>query len=341
MRHFFAASAAALCVFAGQAVAETYNSTALRIENAAAVVTIIPENRSDIDVRVGETGRLPALSVRQTAEGVVIDGGLRNRIRGCSSWTGSGDSVRVAGIGSVRRQDLPRITVRVPRALNYQAGGAVYSTIGASSGGAVQLNGCGDATLEAASGALDIALNGSGSGRVERVTGALEATVNGSGTLRVAAADADAVLRLNGSGGLDVSSVGGRMDARAAGSGSLRSGAVGGDTRLALTGSGSVEAGSIGGALDAELRGSGSMRVASVTGAHARLQLSSSGDINVSGGRVGQLDARSSGSGSVRFGGAAETTRANLSGSGSITIADAGRVEQLIDNGSGSIHLGR
>lgn len=341
MRHFTAAAAATLCFFAGHATAETYNTTALRIDNAVAEVTVIPENRTNIDVRMGPTGRLPALTVRQTAEGLVIDGGLRNRVRGCGSWVGSGDSVRVSGIGTVRRQDLPRITVRVPRALNYQAGGAVYSTIGASSGGSVRLNGCGDATLEAATGALEIELNGSGGGRVDDVGGALNATVNGSGSLRVAHANADATLRLNGSGSLEVASVAGRLDARTAGSGSLRSGAAGGDTRLVLTGSGDVEAGAINGALDAELRGSGSIRVASVQGAHARLQLTSSGEINVRGGRVGALDARSTGSGSVRYGGVATTTRAHLSGSGDITIADAGRVEQLVDNGSGSVTVGR
>lgn len=341
MRHFLAASAAALCVWAGQAAAQTYNSTALRIENAAAEVTVIPENRSDIDVRIGAPGRLPALRVRQTAEGLVIDGGLRNRIRGCSSWTGSSDNVRVSGIGAVRRQDLPRITVRVPRALNYSAGGAVFSTIGASSGGTVQLNGCGDATVAAVSGALDVTLNGSGGARVEHVRGVLEATVNGSGTLRVAAADTDATLRLNGSGDLDVGAVAGRLDARATGSGSLRTASAGGDTRLVLTGSGNLEAGAVRGALDAELRGSGSVRVASVEGARARLQLTSSGDINVRGGRVDQLDARSAGSGSVRFGGAAGVTRAQLTGSGNISIAEAGRVEQMIDNGSGSINVGR
>lgn len=330
-----------LCICAGQAAAETFNTTALRIDNAAAEVVVIPEDRTTIDVQLGAPGRVPALRVRQTADGLVIDGGLRNRIRGCGSWSGSGDSVRVSGIGAVRRQDLPRITVRVPRALNYQASGAVYSTIGASSGGVVQLNGCGDATVAPVSGALDVTLNGSGGGRVEHVRGALEATVNGSGALRVAAADADATLRLNGSGDLDVGAVAGRLDARATGSGSLRTASAGGDTRLVLTGSGNVEAGAVRGALDAELRGSGSMRVASVEGARARLQLTSSGDINVRGGRVGELDARSAGSGSVRFGGVAGVTRAQLTGSGNISIAEAGRVEQLIDNGSGSINVGR
>jgi hypothetical protein len=341
VRHFFAASAATLCMFAGQAAAETFNTTSLRIDNAAAEVMVIPEDRTTIDVQLGAPGRLPALTLRQTADGVVIAGGLRNRIRGCGSWNASGEGVRVSGIGQVRRQDLPRITVRVPRALNYRAGGAVYSTIGASSGGSVTLNGCGDATLAPATGALEVELNGSGGGRIDRVNGTLTATVNGSGSLDVAHAGADAVLRLNGSGSLDVADVVGRLDARAAGSGSLRTGAAGGDARLVLTGSGNVEAGAVNGALDAELRGSGSMRVGSVEGAHARLELTSSGDINVRGGRVGLLDARSAGSGSVRYGGAATTTRAHLTGSGSITIADAGRVEQLIDNGSGSVNVGR
>ncbi|MGH6951714.1 MAG: GIN domain-containing protein, partial [Vitreimonas sp.] len=265
MRLFLAATAASLCALAGQAGAQTFAATAVRVENAAAVVTVIPEDRADIHVAIAPGARLATPTARVSGEGVVIDGGLGgNRIRGCMSTTRT--VVRIAGIGNVAREDLPRITIRTPRRLDLSIGGAVHTTVGASAGGSAAFNGCGDATMAAASGPLDVDLNGSGDIEVARVGGVLAATLNGSGSLNVARADGDAALRLNGSGDLEVGDVRGRLDARLTGSGSLEVGSAGGDTRLALNGSGDVEAGAVAGSLDAELRGSGSVSVASVVG---------------------------------------------------------------------------
>lgn len=341
MRLFLAATAASLCALAGSAGAETFAAAAVRVENAAAVVNVIPEDRANVDISVTAGARLAAPSVRLVGDAVVIDGGLRNRLRGCMSRFVAGAQVRIAGVGNVRRENLPRITIRMPRTLELSLGGALYSTVGASAGGAVTANGCGDTTIGAASGALDLALNGSGHVDAAGAGGMLTAGLNGSGSLRVERADADAALRLNGSGNLDVGSVAGRLDARLTGSGSLEVGAAGADARLALHGSGNVEAAAIDGPLEAEVRGSGSMRVGSVTGSDLSLALSSSGNLVVRGGSVERLSARNSGSGSVRYGGAAGATRVELSGAGDISIADAGRVEQLIDSGSGSVRLGR
>ena len=343
MRLFLAAAAASLCALAGEASAQTFAATAVRVDHAAAVVTVIPENRADISVSISPGDRVPTPTARLTSEGVVIDGGLRNRIRGCTTLNlgGARSHVRISGIGNVRREELPRITIRTPRALDLSVGGGVFTSVGASAGGAVAFNGCGDSTMSFASGALDVALNGSGDVDVGRVGGALAAALNGSGSLSVERAGANAALRLNGSGDLRVGAVEGQVDARLAGSGSLQVASAGGDALLALHGSGDVEAGAIAGSLDAELRGSGSVSVTSVEGASASLDLSSSGDLVVRGGRVERLSVSNSGSGGVRFAGEAASTRAVLSGSGDISVAHAGRVEQLVDRGSGSINLGR
>lgn len=343
MRLFLAAAAASLCALAGEAGAQTFAASAVRIDHAAAVVTVIPEERADINVSISPGDRVPTPTARLTSDGVVIDGGLRDRIRGCAAFDlgGARGRVRIAGIGNVRREELPRITIRTPRALDLAIGGAVFTSVGASAGGAVAFNGCGDATMSFASGALDVALNGSGDVDVGRVAGALAATLNGSGSLSIERAGANAALRLNGSGDLRVGAVAGQLDARLAGSGSLQAASAGGDSRLALHGSGDVEAGAIAGSLDAELRGSGSVSVASVEGASASLDLFSSGDLVVRSGRVEQLSVSNSGSGEVSFGGAAASTRAMLSGSGDISVAHAGRIEQLVDRGSGSVSLGR
>ena len=339
MRIFVAAAAVSL--LAAPAAAETFQATSVEIKDAAAQLTVIPEDRANIDVSITAGARLAAPQARMTADGLVIDGGLRNRFRGCTNTLGGRTQVRVSGIGNVARDDLPRITLRVPRQLNLSAAGAIYTNVGASAGGVVTVGGCGDTTIGATSGGLDVTLNGSGDVDVSRVGGTLAAVLNGSGSLEVERADAEAALRLNGSGDLQVGQIGGPVNAQLTGSGSLRTGAAGGSARLALNGSGNVYAGAIAGTLDADLRGSGSMRVASVNGESADLTLTSSGSLVVSGGQVARLEARSTGSGSVRYGGTAGVTRASLSGSGSITIHDAGRVESLSDTGSGSISVGR
>lgn len=333
-------AAAAVSLLAAPAAAETFNTTSVDLVHMAANVVVIPEDRSNIDVAITAGGRVAAPTARMTAEGLVIDGGLRNRFRGCSTNLTGQTVVRIRGIGNVRQEELPRITLRVPRSLDFSAAGAVYSEIGASAGGEVVVSGCGDTEIAATGGALRVALNGSGDVDVGDVGGTLHATVSGSGSLETERVAAGATLRLNGSGDLEVGNVGGALNAQVTGSGSLRTGAAR-DARLVLNGSGDIATGAIHGSLDADLSGSGGMRVASVEGASADLALTSSGSLVVNGGRVERLNATSAGSGGVRFGGVAGTTTARLTGSGSISIADGGRVEQMIDSGSGSINIGR
>lgn len=324
---------------AAPASAVTHAVQAVEVENAAAVVTVITEDRADVDVTVSAGARLAAPSVRVEGDHVLIDGGLRNRLNGCTTVLGV-RQVRVRGVGNVREADLPRVTIRTPRTLDVELGGAVFADIGASGGGEVTLNGCGDTALGASSGALDVTLNGSGDVNAQRVGGALEATLNGSGSLRVASAGEGATLALRGSGDLIVGDVGGPLHAAVQGSGSLRTGSSAGDARLALQGSGDVEMGAVTGSLEAEVQGSGDVDVASVRGDSATLQLASSGDLTVRGGAVQRLSVRSTGSGDVRFGGSAAVTRANLTGSGDITVANSGQIDQMSDTGSGDVRLG-
>lgn len=367
---------AAIGLLATPASAERYSATGARLDYVAAHLTVIPEDRADVDVSIGAAGRLPAPTVRVDGDRVVIDGGLRNRFQGCTTNL-TGSFVRIRGIGNVPQSELPRITLRVPRTLNLSIGGAVTTTIGASNGGVVAHNGCGDTDIADVNGALDVALNGSGDVEVTRVTGALEAALNGSGSLTILRADAaaelqlngsgdlrtgpvrgdvDAVLagsgslrvetarnalvRLNGSGDVNVGDVSGTIDARLGGSGGVRLGAAGEGARVTLNGSGDIDVGAVRGALEASLSGSGSIDVASVNGPSAQLSQSSSGDVVVRGGRVERLIARNSGSGTVRFGGAAGASTIEIRSSGDVVVSDAGRVEQITDTGSGGARLG-
>lgn len=334
MRVFLLAAAGA-AVLAGAAQAQTYSTSAVDIRYAAATVTIIAEDRSDVSAEVTAGARVPAPSVRVDGGRLVIDGGLRNRIRGCSD-----NNVQITGYGRVARADLPRITLHVPATLDLHAGGAVWADIGASSGGRVAFSGCGSAALGDVSGSLNVAQEGSGDVRVTRVSGALRAALDGSGDLNVGAVGGDAEASLDGSGDLNIASVGGDAAGSLDGSGDLRVGGVGGAARVSLDGSGDVEFGNVRSGLSASLDGSGNVQVASVEGGRVALSLDGSGDVLVRGGAAERLEAHNGGSGSVAFRGHVATLVAELGGSGDIRIDHVDHVEMLRDGGSGSVSFG-
>lgn len=292
---------AVLAPFAS-AQAETYAAQAVDVVDAAAIVHVIAEARTDVSVTVARTDRLPAPRVSVQDGRVIINGGLAHRIRGCGAGMFSNErGARVNGVGVVREADLPVITIRAPAALDFRSDGAVYAEIGAVQSGRVRVNGCGSADIASARGALDVDSGGSGSVRVGAVGGLLNARLRGSGGVDAVSA-AGATLSLSGSGGLNVAQVTGPLDARLSGSGALRVGAVRSET--------------------------------------AALDLSGSGGIHVREGQVGHLATRLSGSGGIRFGGRAAVLNAHASGSGGISVAVADTVESLRDTGSGGVHIG-
>src|SRR5262249_33924572 len=153
----------------------------VEVRNAAASLTVVPEDRSDVEAIVAAGARLPTPSVRLQGDQLIVDGGVR--VEGCGGWfqMGPRSSVRVAGFGTVAPEALQRIVLHVPRRLNLSVGGGVHSTIGASEGGRLQLSGCGRTDMADAQGSLDLSLDGSGDVHGGAVGGALHATLNGSG----------------------------------------------------------------------------------------------------------------------------------------------------------------
>ena len=344
----FLVSAATVAVLVGAAfpaTAQTFPVAGVDISHAAARIQVIPENRTDVSVEIGPTGRLPAITTRVEGGKLVIDGNLANRIHGCGNWNimsaGNGvEQVNIWGIGNVRSADLPVITLHVPRTLNLNAGGAVFGDVGASAGGHVQIGGCGRVRVADAAGPLDVALTGSGDVDAGAVSGELHARLDGSGDLRVAHAGAGAQAELNGAGDLTIASVAGALTARLDGSGDLRVPGSANGAVLDLNGSGDVSVGAVTGTLRAHVDGSGDVSVASVSGGAVELALAGSGDLSVAGGATDRLTARNEGSGDVRFRGRAQALDADLGGSGDIMVASAGQARNIHDHGSGDVHVG-
>ncbi len=89
VRLLLCVTTAAIGLAAGQAAAETYPVRAVEIDHAAATLTVISEDRSNIDVSVtAGSSRVAAPSVRLEGDHVLIDGGLERRIRGCGTTMG-------------------------------------------------------------------------------------------------------------------------------------------------------------------------------------------------------------------------------------------------------------
>ncbi|WP_156767865.1 GIN domain-containing protein [Candidatus Viadribacter manganicus] len=291
-------TAAIIATSPGSMPAEAFAGGDLRIRNVAAVVAIIPEDRQDYSVEIDNTaGVLPMPTVATDDGRVVIDGQLRGRVRGCGD-AGSA-SVRGYGDGEFDAAELPRITIRTPRALQLDRSGAGSTDIGATQSLSLEVNGCSTTTVADVAG--DLSMDIAGSGNVN--TGAaqsLDADVAGSADVVTGAIASGAAIDLAGSGSVTMASLTGELNSDAAGSGvvTVRGGAItiasidlagSGDVSIAATvqdlnvsivGSGSVDVTAPVVNIDAEIAGSGSVSAPAASGS-VRQEVFGSGEVSV------------------------------------------------------------
>lgn len=285
---------------AGTMAAEAFAGGELNIRNLAAIVTITPEDRADYLVEIDNgAGQLPMPTVTAEDGRITIDGQLRGRIRGC----GDLGSARVSAYGDEHfdAADLPRITIRAPRSLLVDRGGAGTTEIGASETLNLDLRGCSTAT-------------------VGDVAGLLAMDVSGSGDVMAGAAH--------------------NLTTDVRGSADVVVGAVASGASLDLSGSGSVTMASLAGELISDQRGSGSVGVQAGAITSANIDISGSGDVNI-GATVQDLEVSIRGSGGVAVTAAVGNIEADIAGSGSVSAASAtGRVHQEV-RGSGEVSIGQ
>ncbi len=289
-------------------------AAALHIQDAAIRVTVIAEDRDDIDVTLVSANRGLPVWIERSGDQV--------RVRGNLSWgyhCGPDDKlVFLWGFAPVAVTDLPRIVVRAPRDATIDAGGIVFGDIGRTHSLALSATGCGTWTLGDVETSLNLRQTGSGTVRAANAD-SLRLSLTGSGDLFVNRVRGAMTLELTGSGDVKVDS-GGALDCQITGSGDVRVGAVSGPTRVALRGSGDVLLGRVSGPMTAEIMGSG--------------------DIRANDGQVSSLDASITGSGDFVFRGTAANLNARIMGPGDIYVARVtGRVNQTI-RGSGDVRVG-
>ena len=287
-----------LSTSAGSMPSEVFPGSELRIRNIAAIVTITPEDRSDFAVEIDNApGQLPMPTVTADASRVIIDGQLRGRVRDC----GSDGSATVRGYadGEFEASELPRITIRAPRALHIDRSGAGSTDIGA--------------------------------------TQSLELEVSGCSTTTAADTEGDLTLDVAGSGNVTTGSAQ-RLDADIAGSADVTTGAIANGASIDIAGSGSVTMASLTGELNSDGAGSGGVRINGGAITVASIDLAGSGDVDIAA-TVQDLDVSIVGSGGVNVSAAVGNIDAEIAGSGSVSALSAsGTVSQEVW-GSGSVDV--
>ena len=270
----FGGLAALLCA-AGAASA----APSVEIKDAAATVTVIPENRSDIEVTMAQTNRSLPLTITRDGDVVRIDGGLRLQPKICHGALGV-QRVSVIGLGDFSRASLPVVVVRTPMDARVAAGGAVFGAVSRSGSLTLSNSGCGDWTAANVAGPLVVHVAGSGDLHAGEAASA-DVAISGSANVLTRDVRGGVRARISGSGDLGVAAVVGPLDARVVGSGdvTVHGGEVTAMT-VAIAGSGDVRFDGVAQSLNASITGSGDVTVRKVLGSVSR-RVAGSGDIRV------------------------------------------------------------
>jgi hypothetical protein len=288
-------SAPIVDVAAGSTQAQAYQGTELRLKHLAAIVTITPEDRTDFLIEINSPGGTPMPTVSAEEGRVVVDGQLRGRISGCADDGGA--SLR--GYENVTVDQLPRITIRAPRTLTVARSGAGTTEIGSTETLALEIAGCGDATIGDVAGEFRLEAAGAGdvaAGAVRRV----EADIAGAGDISVGAVAEAANVELAGAGTFTMASLTGELSLSSAGAGDV-----------VISGGSLTRA-------DIELAGAGNVRIAAPVQV-LDVQIVGVSDVDVTG-AVGDLDAEIAGPGNVTVGSVTGTLRQDIAGPGSVNV---------------------
>lgn len=253
--------AAATALSAGAAQAAT-----VEIRDAVARVTVAPSDRADVKVEIIKTNSRTPLSVRTLPGGrTIIDGDLDRKIRSCRGGPGKA-VVTVRDVGDVTWDEMPRIVIHTPRAVDVEAGGAVFGSVGRSASLNLDNAGCGDWTVANVEGAAKVNVAGSGDARMGSAAG-LKVRVAGSGDVAVGEVKNGLDVSIAGSGSTAVRSASGPVEISIAGSGDVEiGGGRAGAMKVSIAGSGDVDFRGAADSLNVRIAGSGDVHVDEVKG---------------------------------------------------------------------------
>jgi hypothetical protein len=217
----------------------------LRLKDVVAEVRIIPENRADFQVNVTRTyPGLPQIRVSQQGGGLVVDGGLYRRIKGCGAF----GTIAIKDGPRVPKNQVPQIVIRAPLAFSVDANGYVKGNVGATRALGMDVSGCGDWNIGDVAGKLDLDVSGLGDVRVGN-TGSAEVELSGLGDVDIASVN-NGPLSVSASGMGDVRVRGGHATTM----------------KASLSGMGDLSFRGVADSLNADASGMGEINVAKVTG---------------------------------------------------------------------------
>jgi hypothetical protein len=246
-----------------------YQATEVVIREAAALVRVTPENRSDVALSILNPGRLPSPEVRVNGDRLIIEGGMRRQIRSCRV-VGNDFEVVTAHQGRLSGADLPVIEVHVPEHAVVAAGGAIRLHLARAASANIHLDGCGDADIVRVDGEAEIAVAGSPDLRLYDA-GTAEVSVAGSGDVLVGVVRSGLTVSIAGSGDFVAAHADGPTSIAMQGAGdvTIREGAAT-TLSVAIAGAGDVIHNGSAERLDAVILGAGDVRVRRVTGEISR-----------------------------------------------------------------------
>ncbi len=316
----------------------SFEVEAIRIENLAANLIFIAEDRDDVEVSFDENSKLPRPAISDENNGLLIDGGLALKNKSCSDFYDENGRILVLNERPVRSEELPKIIIRAPRDVDIAIQGIVRSQITGASGARVESNSCEETSIRQAGGALAVYLLNDGDVDIDLVDAPLDAHLYGFGNMNIAGGRS-ARLELNGAGIMNVGEFSGAVKARLNGTGNINIVGIGSDADLGLTNSGNINVETIEGNIIARSRGEGSMMINSLRGQNAEYQLGGAGDIVTRQANVEKLVAVSSHSGELYFEGTAKTVEASfISSDANIYVAHAGQIRtNKMDSSNGKV----
>lgn len=231
------------------------------VKNAVARVTVVPQDRADVQVVVKSHDPRLTLTVQKKGDRTIVDGDLKwNRIRNCRG-THETASADVKGMGTIAWKDMPEVIIYTPRDVEVGASGAVWGYIGRASSVDFSNAGCGDWTIANVAGELDISQAGSGD-VLAGDAGGLDLSVAGSGDTRLKAVTGKADISIAGSGNVVMASLNGDLDVSIAGSGDVRIfGGKASKVDVSVAGSGDIRFAGEATRVDASFVGSGDLWV--------------------------------------------------------------------------------
>ncbi len=242
------------------------HASEVQLRDIAAIVRVIPENRTDVAVGFVNPGTLPVPEYRVSRRRLIINGRLNRQIRGCRVLENNGFEVTTARQGRVTGADLPVIELRVPQNATVAAGGAVRLRVGPAQSAHIRLDGCGDADIERVEDEAELSVSGSQDVRLYEA-GEATVTLAGSGDVVLGAVHDGLTISVAGSGDVTAARVDGATSIAVQGSGDviIRDGRAT-SLSVVVAGGGDVTHGGSAERLDAVILGGGDVRVRRVDG---------------------------------------------------------------------------